>query len=121
MRMSEKILLVLATAVAAGGAAALGDAEWITGSYVVPGEDDYAAHFADAPAPVLKREFMLAARPVKHAVWRIASPGMYDASVNGMRVNAVALPIWTAFDRRVLEDEYDVTALVKGGANTLML
>ena len=34
--------------VAACGAATLGDAEWITGSYVVPGEDDYVAHFADA-------------------------------------------------------------------------
>ena len=39
-------------------------AEWITGSYVVPPEDDYAAHFADAPNPVLKREFALAAKPV---------------------------------------------------------
>ena len=97
------------------------DAEWITGSYVVPGEEDYAAHFADAPAPVLKRMFTLAARPIRRAVWRIASPGMYDASVNGTRVNAVALPLWTAFDRRVLEDAYDVTALVKGGANTLTL
>ena len=107
--------------VAACGAATLGDAEWITGSYVVPGEDDYEAHFADAPAPVLTREFALSEKPVKRAVWRIASPGMYDASVNGRRVNSVALPIWTAFDRRVLEDEYDVTALVRGGKNTLTL
>ena len=95
--------------------------KWITGSYVVPGEDDYAAHFEDAPAPVLTRSFTLAAKPVKRATWRIASPGMYDASVNGTRVNAVALPIWTAFDRRVLEDEYDVGKLVKGGENTLAL
>ena len=97
------------------------DVLWITGSYEVPGEDDYAAHFADAPAPVLERRFTLAAKPVRRAVWRIASPGMYDACVNGKRVNSVALPIWTAFDRRVLEDEYDVTALVTGGKNTLML
>ena len=126
MKMNNKVFAgkILATLLAAaGGGAAYGAdaAEWITGSYVVPGEDDYAAHFADAPAPVLKRVFTLAEKPVKHAVWRIASPGMYDASVNGKRVNAVALPIWTAFDRRVLEDEYDVTALVKGGANTLTL
>ncbi len=100
---------------------AMNMAEWITGTYVVPAEDDYEAHFADAPAPVLIREFTLAARQVKRAVWRIASPGMYDAFVNGTRVNAVALPLWTAFDRRVLEDEYDVTALVQGGENTLTL
>ncbi len=96
-------------------------AEWITGSYDVPGEDDYEAHFADAPAPVLTRRFEIAAKPVKRAVWRIASPGMYDAFVNGRRVNSVALPVWTAFDRRVLEDEYDVTGFVRGGANTLVL
>ena len=97
------------------------EACWITGHYVVPGEDEYAAHFADAPSPVLERVFTLAAKPVKRAVWRIASPGMYDASVNGSRVNPVALPVWTAFDRRVLEDEYDVTALVKGGENALAI
>ncbi|MBR2838853.1 MAG: family 78 glycoside hydrolase catalytic domain [Kiritimatiellae bacterium] len=112
--------LSFALLVASGGLAACA-AEWITGSYVVPGEDDYAAHFADAPAPVLERRFALAAKPVKRATWRIASPGMYDASVNGVRVNAVALPVWTAFDRRVLEDEYDVKALVKGGENALVI
>ena len=117
----KKVLLSALVAMAVCGTAPADGAEWITGSYVVPPEDDYEAHFADAPNPVLKREFTLAAKPVKRAVWRIASPGMYDASVNGTRVNAVALPIWTAFDRRVLEDEYDVTALVKGGENTLAL
>ena len=96
-------------------------AEWITGLYDVPSEDDYAAHFTDAPAPVLEREFTLAAKPVKRATWRIVSPGMYDASVNGQRVNAVALPLWTAFDRRILEDEYDVTPFVKEGKNTLVI
>ena len=118
---SSALVLAALCTMTVCGAAAVDPAEWITGSYVVPGEDDYAAHFADAPAPVLKREFTLVAKPVKRATWRIAAPGMYDASVNGKRVNAVALPVWTAFDRRVLEDEYDVAALVKGGANTLTL
>ena len=116
----RRLLLALAGMMFCGAASAE-HPEWITGSYDVPGEDDYAAHFADAPAPVLERTFTLAAKPVRRATWRVASPGMYDASVNGKRVNAVALPIWTAFDRRVLEDAYDVTALVKGGANTLTL
>ena len=107
----------------AAGDGASGKAEWITGHYVVPGEDDYAAHFEDAPAPVLKREFFLPvpARAVKRATWRIAAPGTYDASVNGHRVNAVALPVWTSFDRRVLEDEYDVTPFLKDGSNVLTL
>ncbi len=117
--MFMSLLAFCGTAVC--GATDAGHAEWITGLYVVPGEDDYAAHFVDAPAPVLSREFTLAAKPVKRAIWRIAAPGMYDASVNGKRVNSVALPLWTAFDRRVLEDEYDVTAFVKDGKNTLVI
>lgn len=100
---------------------AYADAEWITGSYVVPSEKDFAEHFADAPAPVLSRDFTLADKKVKRATWRIVSPGMYDASVNGKRVNSVSLPIWTAYDKRVLEDEYDVTALVKNGENQLVI
>ena len=96
-------------------------AEWITGSYVVPPEDDYEAHFADAPNPVLKRVFAVDGKDVKRAVWRIVAPGMYDAYVNGKRVNVTALPVWTAFDRRVLEDEYDVTELVKKGSNELVV
>ena len=105
------------SAVACMAGAACADAMWITGSYVVPGEDDYEAHFADAPAQVLTREFTLSGKAVKRAVWRIASPGMYDAYVNGVRVNSVALPTWTAFDMRVLEDEYDVTGLVMARSN----
>ena len=125
--MKRELFLAMTMALAFGGeavvcgAVAADVAEWITGSSVAPGEDDYAAHFADAPAPVLTRTFTLAVKPVTRVVWRIASPGMYDASVNGTRINAVALPIWTAFDRRILEDEYDVTALVRGGPNTLTL
>ena len=119
--MTRFVRLAAFSAVAFMAIAARAEALWITGSYVVPGEDDYVAHFADAPAPVLERDFEIAAKPVKRAVWRIVSPGMYDASVNGRRVNAVALPIWTAFDRRVLQDEYDVTAFVRGGTNKLVL
>jgi len=121
--MSKKFLMgsALVLPFAFCMASACGAAEWITGSHEVPGEDDYEAHFADAPTPVLTREFDLAVKPVKRAVWRIASPGMYDAFVNGRRVNSVAMPAWTAFDRRVLEDEYDVTGFVRGGANKLAI
>ena len=94
--------------------------EWIAGPYEVPAEDDYAAHFADAPAPVLGRRFDLPDKPVARAVWRIASPGMRDAYVNGTRVTATALPLWTAYDRRVLEDEFDVAALLRRGAENCL-
>ena len=50
-----KIVLALLPAFAGAevyGATLTENPEWITGSYVVPGEDDYAARFEDAPAPV---------------------------------------------------------------------
>ena len=49
---SSALVLAALCTMTVCGAAAVDPAEWITGSYVVPGEDDYAAHFADAPAPV---------------------------------------------------------------------
>ena len=118
-RFAANMLSIAATVF--GVVPAIGQAVWIAGLRDMPGENDYAAHFADSPAPVLRRGFALPGRTVRRAVWRIAAPGMYDAFVNGSRVNSVALPVWTAFDRRVLEDEYDVTALVNAGANTIEL
>ena len=111
---------VVASVIAFTSAVAYADAEWITGLYTPPAETNVTEHFADAPAPVLSRDFTLADKKVKRATWRIVSPGMYDASVNGKRVNSTALPIWTSYDKRVLEDTYDVTSLVKSGVNSLV-
>ena len=93
---------------------------WVAGSYAPPAEGDYAAFFADAPAPVLRREFNLDVS-VKSATWRIAAAGMVDAFVNGERVTPTALPAWTDYDCRVLACDYDVANLLKRGANVLEL
>lgn len=113
-------VFAFSSVIAAAPVAALANAEWITGLYVPPPEDNITEHFADAPAPVLSRDITLADKKVKRATWRIVSPGMYDASINGRRVNSTALPIWTSYSRRVLEDTYDVTSFVKGGKNSLV-
>lgn len=95
-------------------------AAWIAGGYSPPDESDYAAFFADAPAPVLRRTFSLAEAP-RSAVWRIAAAGLCDASVNGVRVTPTAIAPWTEFDRRVISRRYDVAGLLRAGENVLEL
>ena len=95
-------------------------AAWIAGSYEMPPEGEYGKFFADAPAPVLRREFALTGE-VKKAAWRITAAGLVDAYVNGERVTPTALPAWTDYDRRVISREYDVTGLLKRGTNVLEL
>ena len=95
-------------------------ASWIAGTYVPPAETNYAAFFADAPAPVLRRSLSLSDAP-RSAVWRIAAAGLCDAFVNGVRVTPTAIAPWTEFDRRVLNRRYDVSRFLRGGENVLEL
>ena len=95
-------------------------AVWIAGSYSPPDENDYAEFFADAPAPVLRKEFSVD-EDVTSATWRIAAAGLVDAFVNGERITPTAIPAWTDYERRVLAYDYDVAGLLKRGANVLEL
>lgn len=94
-------------------------AAWIGGTTPNPSEGDYKAFFADRPNAVLTKTF--AAKSGETAVWRIAAPAMCDAFVNGTRITATALVPWTDFKFRVLEDAYDVSALLRDGENELRL
>ena len=95
-------------------------AAWIAGSYETPPENEYGRFFADAPAPVLRREFVLTGE-VERAAWSIAAAGLADAYVNGRRITPTALQAWTDYDRRVISREYVVTGLLKRGTNVLEL
>ena len=91
-------------------------AEWISGSYVRPDENDTAAFYRECPNDIVRRTFTAQDAPVAKAVWRVASPGMRDLFVNGERVTPTALPPWTAYRKRVIEESFDVTRLVRAGA-----
>lgn len=68
--------------------------------------------FAEA-CPVFKKTFSVSQR-VKSAVLYISALGVYEATLNGKRIGAFILaPGWTAYDRRVQFQEYDVTALTE--------
>ena len=79
-------------------------AEWIKGGYVRPDPNDTAAFYRETPNDVLKRTFTACDSQVVKAVWRVAAPGMRDLFVNGERVTPTALPPFTAYRKRILED-----------------
>ena len=107
----------MALALAAQGA---GPAQWIAGGGEPPAGTNDAAFFAPAPNPVLGTSFRARAGRVVRAAWHVAAPGMRDLFVNGVRVTPTALPPWTPYAKRVLEETFDVTAHIRpGAANTL--
>ena len=72
-----------------------------------------------APAPYLRRSFELE-REVLSARLYITALGLYEASINGRRVtDDVYRPGWTDYHRRVPYQAYDVTDLLRQGANAL--
>jgi alpha-L-rhamnosidase len=67
----------------------------------------------------LRREFAVAAQPVRATLYATAL-GLYELRLNGQRVgDALLTPGWTAYDKRVQVQTYDVTPLVRSGANAL--
>ncbi len=109
-------LLMAAGAIAYASAAA----EWIAGAYAPPPEADAAAFFAPTRNDVVARTFRTRDVAIARAVWRVAAPGMRDLFVNGERVSSTALPPFTPYRKRVLEEAFDVTAHVRKGADNFL-
>ena len=63
-------------------------------------------------SPEFRKEFELACAP-KSATLQICGLGFFDAKINGQSVTERLLtPPFTAYDKRVYFEEYDVTALL---------
>jgi len=72
-----------------------------------------------APSPLLRKRFE-APKPVKRATAYVCGLGFYELSINGKRVgDSVLDPAFTRYDKRDLYVTYDVTNLVKQGANAI--
>jgi alpha-L-rhamnosidase len=72
-----------------------------------------------APASMLRKEFRLEGR-VAHARAYVTSHGLYELYLNGQRVgDRLFTPGWTSYGRRLQYQTYDVTALLKSGANAV--
>jgi alpha-L-rhamnosidase len=89
-------------------------AKWITPNVA---EDEKKSN----PAPMLRREFAVnAKKKIERARLYASAMGLYEMELNGKRVGEEYFtPGWTAYDFRFQYQTYDVTGLVKGGANCL--
>jgi alpha-L-rhamnosidase len=85
-------------------------AQWIEPGY---NEDKEFA------APLLRKEFSNG-KKVKAATAYITAHGLYEAQINGKRVgDAYLTPGWTSYNKRLQYQAYDVTDLLKNGANAI--
>jgi hypothetical protein len=77
------------------------------------------AHSRTYPTMLLRREFAVKPR-LERAVVHLCGLGQYELTLNGRRVSDDLLaPGWTKYDKTVLYDTYDVTALLRTGSNAL--
>ncbi len=86
-------------------------------------DGDTTSHRATAPVrgpcPMLRREFEVAGTPTR-ALLFITARGLYEARLNGQRIGDHQLaPEWTDYHTRIQYQTYDVTDLVREGANAL--
>ncbi|MFF0724025.1 alpha-L-rhamnosidase [Streptomyces sp. NPDC004134] len=72
------------------------------------------------PAAQLRHEFRLPARRIVRARLYATALGLYEAHLNGRRVGEdVLAPGWTDYHKRVQYQTYDVTSLLRPGANAI--
>ena len=63
--------------------------------------------------PVFRKQFN-AAKPVESALLTITALGVYEAALNSKRVGDYVLaPGWTAYEKRLQYQTYDITALLQ--------
>ena len=86
-------------------------AEWI--------EVGYQGDTVNGPSPLLRKTFSTK-KKIQSATAFITAHGMYEAQINGQRVgDAYLTPGWTAYNKRLQYQVYDVTNLVKSGGNAV--
>src|ERR1035437_10229396 len=83
-----------------------------------------AAAAADADAdgkslPLLRRNFAVTGA-IARAVLHISGLGQYEVRINGAKVgNSELTPGWSDYRKTVFYDSYDVTSMLRSGANAL--
>lgn len=97
---------------------------WLTG---IKNVDNWKAQWIQVgfeeeegrPSPLFRKDFS-SAKKVKQAVAFITAKGVYEAEINGQKVGDACLaPFWTSYNERLQYQTYDVTELVKQGANAV--
>lgn len=82
-------------------------------------EPGYAEDSVLRPSPLMRKEFS-APKKIRSATAYITAHGLYEAFINGKRVgDAYLTPGWTVYPKRLQYQTYDVTNLLKNGANAV--
>lgn len=92
-------------------------ATWICSNEPLPDRDEL--FYQDNPAPLFRKEVQIR-KPVRWARAYVSGLGYYELHINGRRVGDHVLdPGWTTYSKRVLYSAYDVTSMLKQGANAI--
>ncbi len=92
----------------------LNPAEW-TASWIAAGPTADTA----GPSPMLRRVFEIK-KDIISATLFISARGLYEAQINGQRVGQDYLtPGWTAYQKRIQYQAYDVTSMLQKGMNAI--
>ncbi|NUN96955.1 MAG: alpha-L-rhamnosidase N-terminal domain-containing protein, partial [Candidatus Omnitrophica bacterium] len=88
-------------------------AKWIGIEAPIPPTQD------PLPAQMLRKEFSLT-QPIRRAVVHVSALGFYELRLNGERVgDQILAPEWTDYPSRVQYQTYEVTGLLRAGANAV--
>jgi alpha-L-rhamnosidase len=97
-------------------------ADW-SARFVAPDFADPAAGGGDDPPttrPSLLRCAFEVHEPVESARLYVTALGVYEVEINGTRVgDQVLAPGWTSYDHRLRVETFDVTGLLRPGANAI--
>ncbi len=86
-------------------------AKWITPGY---NED------AQRASPLFRKEFSTSKKKIINASVYITAHGLYEAKINGKKIgDAYLTPGWTSYTKRLQYQVYDVTDMIKQGANAI--
>ncbi len=93
----------------------LKSADW-KAKWIEPG---YTEDTIMRPCPLLRKAFTTSGKIVSATAY-ITSHGMYEAMINGKRVgDSYLTPGWTAYNKRLQYQVYDVTSLISTGKNAV--
>lgn len=91
----------------------------LTDGFLHPNRQHTAKSIPVPASPLLRKEF-ITKKPIQRATLYATSLGLYEAYINGKKVgDHVLAPEWTDYHSRVQYQTYDVTKLVKEGANAI--
>lgn len=95
--------------------ALLQNSDW-KAKWIEPG---YTEDSVMRPSPLFRKQFT-ANKKIVSATAYITAHGLYEAQINGKRISdAYFTPGWTAYQKRLQYQAYDVTALLQKGVNAI--